>query len=90
MNRLKINLFLLPVFILLAATPPIHADPDEGVFKAVGSGITGTAKGISKSVAWTGKGIYKTGEYLITELLRPIRPITSKMVDWFGVTVEEE
>ena len=71
----------------LAATK--KANPVVKITNSVGRGIAWTAKGIGKSIFWTGKGIYKVAEFFVVETFRPIKAITNKIIDVWGVPVEE-
>jgi hypothetical protein len=53
-------------------------------------GTVSTVKGSGNAIVWTGKGVYRFLEYLVEEVVRPVRPLTDKMVDIFGVTTTTE
>lgn len=58
----------------------------QNVFsKTVGN----VSKGIGTGAVWTIKAPYKVGKYILTEMFRPFVPIRNKMIDMFGVEVQE-
>ena len=48
-----------------------------------------TWRGAGKAITWTVKVPYLAGKYILTELCRPFVPIRNKLVDMFGVEVQE-
>ena len=86
----KISLFFLMILILFSFHTNAFSLTGKSAMNQTGKAVSGSVKGIGKIVTGTGEGIYKVLEYILTELVRPIRPITNKMVDWFGVEVDAD
>jgi len=87
--RRALFIFIIISFISICAPARIEAFPGTKITKAIGQGVTWTAKGVGKTIYWTGKGIYKVAEYLVVEMFRPIKAITDKVTNKWGVPVKE-
>jgi len=87
--RRVLFIFIIISFIAIYVPARIEAFPGAKIAKAVGQGVTWTAKGVEKTIYWTGKGMYKVAEYLVVEAFRPIRAIGKKATDIWGVPVKE-
>ena len=87
--RRALFIFIIISFITICVPARIEAFPGAKITKAVGQGITWTAKGVGKTIYWTGKGMYKVAEYLVVEMFRPIKAITDKVTNKWGVPVKE-
>jgi len=82
-------MFIIISFIAIYAPARVEAFPGAKITKAIGQGVTWTAKGVGKTIYWTGKGMYKVAEYLVVEMYRPIMAIGNKAADIWGVPVKE-
>jgi hypothetical protein len=78
------------ITMALMFSQPTAGFAGSGALNDLTHGTVSLGKGIGKSIIWTGKGIYKVVEFVITEALRPIAPLTQKMTQVFGVPVENE
>jgi len=87
--RCVIVIFIIISFIAIYVPARIEAFPGAKTSKVVGQGVAWTAKGVGKTIYWTGKGMYKVAEFFVVEMSRPIKAITDKIVDVWGVPVEE-
>ncbi|OGW79966.1 MAG: hypothetical protein A3G33_05160 [Omnitrophica bacterium RIFCSPLOWO2_12_FULL_44_17] len=63
---------------------------EVGALKGIGTGFMMIGKGVGKGGGYAGKGIYKTLEFVVDELLMPIKPVTQWLTGRFGVMVDEK
>jgi len=82
-------IFIVISFIAIYVPARSEAFPGAKLTKAVGDGAVWTAKGAGKTIYWAGKGMYKVVEYLVVETFRPIKAVKDKIIDIWGVSVEE-
>lgn len=87
--RRVLFIFIIISFIAIYVPAGLEAFPGAKITKAVGQGVMWTAKGAGKIIYWTGKGMYKVAEFFVVEMFRPIKAITDKAVDVWGVPVEK-
>ena len=83
-----VALILILWLVLVAVPKGASSFSSTEIGEKVGQGTTWTVKAIGKSCLGIAKGTYKVLEYFVQEAMRPLTPITEKMVDVFGVTVE--
>jgi len=90
-DKMRRVLYIITILLFVMNYTPvrIEAFPGDKITKAAGEGVVWTAKGAGKTIYWTGKGMYKVAEFIVVEAFRPIKAITNKMVDIWGVSVEE-
>jgi len=87
--RRVLFIFIIISSITIYVPARVEALPGAKITKAVGQGVTWIAKGVGKTIYWTGKGMYKVAEYLVVEMFRPIKAITDKVTNKWGVPVKE-
>jgi len=85
-------LFLFIVISFIASYVPAGTEASSGtsITNAVGQGVAGTVKGVGKAIFLGGKGVYKVAEYLVVELLRPVRAIGKKAADKWGCLLKSD
>jgi len=66
-DKLRRVLFLFIIISFIATYVPakVEAFPGAKITKAIGQGVTWTAKGVGKTIYWTGEGMYQVAEYLV-------------------------
>jgi len=77
------------LLFLLISMVGLSAFSGQGLARKTGHGMVAGAKGVGKALVWSAKGVYRLTELAVGEVFRPIRPLTNKMVDLWGVPVEE-
>lgn len=75
-----IVLMLFPNSVLLAVDP----------VKTTEKGTVSVTKKIANGFVWTGKAIYKSIDFVVGEVLRPIEPVTHWITSKIGVTTVEK
>ena len=90
MKKKTILFICIVVFFIVIYVPArASAFPGSQLPGKVVQGVVWTAKGIGKTIYWTVKGTYIITEYFVVEAFRPVTAVTQKMVDIWGVPVEE-
>ncbi len=90
---MKINkmVYVFSLLVLIVMSMPLSSTADPIAPEVSADGVVvGSAKGVGKAIYWTGKGTYKSVEYLVIELFRPVNAIMKPIVGVFGVKVVEE
>jgi len=100
MRSFRIFLVFVPMFILvISQAPPVQGargyrnvgyiqQNQEPQNKFTGA-MSAMADGAKTAGVWTVRGPYLVGKYVVTEIFRPFVPIRDKLIDTFGVRVEE-
>lgn len=88
MRKKALHVFIV-VALLFVFSSSAYSSPGNPALGGIGSGVVQIGKGIGDGVTSLAKGTYHALEWIVLELFRPVRPITDKITDWFGVTEQE-
>lgn len=102
---LFVFLVILPMFFLLPCLgqaqedkfirgffgkPAVKPESDDSLGQKIWNSPLWLGKQTGKALFLTGKGVYKTTEYILVEVTRPLRAVTEPLINKFGVKAEEE